>query len=262
MYSTPTELSQATVEEDGTCPLLKGAIPADTTGDHTLEISGSFPNDEELIYLVPFTSGGGGSGGGGRGGGGGIDGYTITLNYPKGQTGPSQLFFKIGDSKLKLPILSKKGFVFRGWNLDITTRKGMKVLRNVTEPMNLYPVWRLLPKKSTFYFGPDSKALTPDTRARLTKLAKRMARQPQAALMVVDGWVKRTSDTSYSRALSNARARNVARYLRQRGATVALSFIEPKGVHPRVNDRARKAEVRVFFSGAFKVATSQFLTFR
>jgi hypothetical protein len=55
MYSTPTTLDTAIVQPDGTCPDLAGSIPAGTEGDHTLEITSDFPNDDPLLYSEPIS---------------------------------------------------------------------------------------------------------------------------------------------------------------------------------------------------------------
>lgn len=55
IYSTPTVLQTVTVADDGTCPLLKGSVPADIEpGTHTLEVSGVFPNGDLARVEVPI----------------------------------------------------------------------------------------------------------------------------------------------------------------------------------------------------------------
>jgi hypothetical protein len=48
MFSEPTEITTDVVRSDGSCPLLSGTLPEGTTGTHTLELSGYFPNDDPL----------------------------------------------------------------------------------------------------------------------------------------------------------------------------------------------------------------------
>lgn len=55
MYSTPTTLDTDVVTAQGTCPNLSGTIPDGTTGNHTLEITSDFPNDDPLLYSEPIT---------------------------------------------------------------------------------------------------------------------------------------------------------------------------------------------------------------
>lgn len=48
MFSDPTEIKTDVVGSDGSCPLLTGTLPEGSTGTHTLELSGYFPNDDPL----------------------------------------------------------------------------------------------------------------------------------------------------------------------------------------------------------------------
>jgi len=50
MFSTPTVIAAGTVEDDGGCPLLKGTLPSDETGTHTLELSSNFPNGDPALF--------------------------------------------------------------------------------------------------------------------------------------------------------------------------------------------------------------------
>lgn len=54
LHSDPIELVTVTVDEDGTCPLLKGLIPEGTAGDHELVITGQFPNGDPITYTSPI----------------------------------------------------------------------------------------------------------------------------------------------------------------------------------------------------------------
>jgi hypothetical protein len=49
MFSTPTVIKTDVVASDGTCPLLSGTLPEDSTGTHTLELAGTFPNNDPLV---------------------------------------------------------------------------------------------------------------------------------------------------------------------------------------------------------------------
>ena len=49
MFSSPTVIKTDVVASDGTCPLLSGTLPEDSTGTHTLELAGTFPNDDPLV---------------------------------------------------------------------------------------------------------------------------------------------------------------------------------------------------------------------
>lgn len=265
-----TETTQSTsttgiITDAGTCPLLLAKLAAGQTGKYTITLIGEYPNSQPLSYqqLLTLTSGtdpiisdpdnpppGDSSGTPSVGGG-----YKITLHYPRGMTGPKELIYPVGAQSLELPKLKKNGFKFKGWSQEQVTRKGVKVIKGVSQDIDLYSVWRLLPLKSKVFFGPDSPLLTQNTKDKLDSLYRQMKRQSQKAVLVVDGWVKKTSDTSYSVELSKDRARNVANYLRSLGAKVSIREIKPNGVHPRVNNKARKAEIRIFFSGANTVKT-------
>jgi len=250
LRSDPTTLDTGRVGDDGECPLLKGSIPPDTEGEHEVYLEGSFPNDDELSYFIPLSFNSNGSqtvmGSGVTGG------YLITLHYPKGMSGPKQLVYPSGAASLELPILSRKGLLFKGWSEKQIARKGKKALKGVNRNMDLYSVWQLLPLKNAVYFGPDSPVLTNQTKSRLSGILRTMRRQGQSAILIVDGWVKKTPDTSYSMQLSSDRAKNVANFLRAKGAKVWVRTITPKGVFPRVTNKARKAELRIFFSGSFQ----------
>jgi hypothetical protein len=250
LRSDPTTLDTGRVGDDGECPLLKGSIPPDTEGEHKVYLEGSFPNDDELSYFIPLSFNSNGSqtvlGSGVTGG------YLITLHYPKGMSGPKQLVYPSGAASLELPILSRKGLLFKGWSEKQIARKGKKALKGVNRNMDMYSVWQVLPIKNAVYFGPDSPVLTNQTKSRLSGVLRTMRRQGQSAILIVDGWVKKTADTSYSMQLSSDRAKNVANFLRAKGAKVWVRTITPKGVFPRVTNKARKAELRIFFSGSFQ----------
>jgi hypothetical protein len=54
IFSTPTEIETVIVEDDGTCPLLRGIIPGSVKeGEHTLQISGTFPNGDKAVLNQP-----------------------------------------------------------------------------------------------------------------------------------------------------------------------------------------------------------------
>jgi hypothetical protein len=55
MFSSPTLIKSDVVTDDGTCPLLSGTLPEDSSGTHTLEISSTFPNGDPLVLNKSIT---------------------------------------------------------------------------------------------------------------------------------------------------------------------------------------------------------------
>ncbi len=57
MFSSPTLIKTDVVGSDGSCPDLAGTLPTDSTGTHTLEVAGTFPNDDPLVLNKSITFG-------------------------------------------------------------------------------------------------------------------------------------------------------------------------------------------------------------
>jgi hypothetical protein len=279
MFSVETILATDVVAADGTCPGLTGSIPAGTEGSHNLEITSSFPNNDPIVYRDPIllaastptsspsptatptstptptptasssatpeptptvtppkT-------------------FTVKLNYVPGTSGPTELVYVVGTEGVELPKTLLKGLNFIGWSPESITRTAVPNVYKPTGNVNLYQVWKNLPANTQVFFGGDSPVLSKETRVLLASLSKRVAGLSQQPQLIVDGWVKRTKDTSYDQRLSNQRAINTAAYLKRLGVNAVVLDLTPRGISPIKSAKARRVDVAVYFSGPGKKTT-------
>ena len=94
------------------------------------------------------------------------------------------------------------------------------------------------------YFAPLSSRLNATARKSLNALIK--GRKKSITRAVVNGFVQGSDTTANDRALSLARARSVARYLKARGIAGKV-IVRAKGVSKDSSATGRKAVARITF---------------
>ncbi|MEN9962081.1 MAG: hypothetical protein RIS66_494 [Actinomycetota bacterium] len=99
------------------------------------------------------------------------------------------------------------------------------------------------PKKLTItvYFKGDSAVLTTATKTALKKLAVQAKANGRASSITIIGRVKETNDKSYDKRLSNQRAVNVAKYLKQLGVVGTYKVIAA-GISPENKPVSRRVD--------------------
>mgnify|MGYP000393793408 CR=1 FL=1 len=173
--------------------------------------------------------------------------FTLKLNLPTSTT-PTVMNYTTGDAGVNLPVLTRPGYEFVGWSSKaVTTTGSIKNYKPVKDEV-LWAVWKNIPANTKVYFGGDSPVLLASEKKTLQKLAQKVLVNTQRPQMIVNGWVKATSDASYDLRLSNQRATNTVAFLKALGVDAFVSKAA-KGISPENTDKSRRTDVQIYFSG-------------
>jgi outer membrane protein OmpA-like peptidoglycan-associated protein len=94
-------------------------------------------------------------------------------------------------------------------------------------------------------FVGDSTKFLGTASSTISKLASTIkANKPKTVLIVVEGWVNKTGDTSKDSQLALARAKAAAKALEAQGIKATVSVLS-MGIHPTTGASARRADLKV-----------------